>query len=264
MTTIIDLDLLDLAVSSGLVIILTGLLLWLRLDIIGPLLVAMARVIVQLLMLGIFLTVVFQAPQPLGGLVGSGLLLLAVSVVTSNRLGQQQLLLPLLVGSLLLSTILVTGYMQLLVIQPPVWYRPQYLLALVGMLLASSPAVMVGVGQQFLQVVKQEKEAIETHLSLGATASQAIRPYWRMALQQGLRPVIQSTAITGLITIPALMAGLILTGVAPLLAAAYQIVVVLMVLVHQILTAILVVQGLARGIFDGHQLRDMYSNLGKN
>ncbi len=263
MPTITNLDLFDLAVSSGLVVILTGLLLWLRLDIIPALFLAMARVVVQVLMLGMFLTVVFQAPQPLGVLVGSSLLLLAVSVVTSNRLGYRQLL-PLLVGSLLLSTILVTGYVQLLVIQPPVWYRPHYLLALVGMLLASSPAVMVGVSQQFLQVVKQEKEVIETHLSLGATASQAIRPYCRMALQQGLRPVIQNTAITGLITIPALMAGLILAGVTPLLAAAYQIVVVLMVLVHQILTAILVVQGLARYIFHQHQLREMPQNLGNN
>jgi putative ABC transport system permease protein len=256
MTIITNLDLLDLAVSSGLVFILAGLLLWLRLDIIQPLFLAMARVIIQVLMLGMFLTLVFQASQPLGGLVGCGLLWLAVSILASNRLGYRQFL-PLLLGSLLLSTILVTGYMQLLIIQSPIWYRPQYLLALVGMLLAGSPAIMVGVGQQFLQMVKQEQEAIDTHLSLGATASQAIRPYSRLALQQGLRPVIQSTALTGLITIPALMAGLLMAGVTPLLAAAYQIVVVLMVLVHQILTAILVVQGLTRYVFHQHQLREI-------
>jgi putative ABC transport system permease protein len=263
MTIITNLDLLDLAVSSGLVIILVSLLLWLRLDIIRPLLLAMVRVIVQVLILGIFLTLVFQTPQPLGGLIGSGLLILAVSLLASNRLGHRQLL-PLLMGSLLLSTILVTGYVQLFVIQPPVWYRPQYLLALVGMLLASSPAIMVGVGQQFLGVVQKETEAIETHLSLGATSSQAIRPYCRIALQHGLLPVIQSTALTGLVTIPALMAGLILAGVTPLLAAVYQIVVVLMVLVHQILTAILVVQGLARYVFHHHQLRHTISNMEKN
>ena len=215
MPPIINLDLLDLAVSSGLIFLLASLLLWLQLGIVRALFLAVARVIVQLLMLGMFLTLVFQAPQPWGALVGSGLLLLAVSILASSRLGHRQLL-PLLIGSLLLSTVLVTGYAQLFVIQSPVWYRPQYLLALVGMLLASSPAIMVRVGQQFLRVVKQETEAIETHLSLGATASQAIRPYWQIALQQGLQPVIQNTAITGLITIPALMACCILFRVASL------------------------------------------------
>jgi putative ABC transport system permease protein len=259
MTTLTNLDLSDLAVISGLVFVLAGLLWWLRLKLVGALLLTMGRVIIQLLMLGVLLTLVSQVPQPLGVLAGSSLLLLAVSIAASHRLGQPQLL-PLLGGSLFLSTVVVTGYGQLLVIQLPIW--PAYLLPLVGVLLASSPAVLVGVSQQFLQVVKQEKVAIETHLSLGATGRQALRPYWRLALEQGLRPVLQNLAVTGLITIPALMAGLLLAGVTPLLAAAYQIVVLLMVLVHQILTAILVVQGLAHYLCPDHQLRDIA--LGKN
>jgi putative ABC transport system permease protein len=253
MATITDLDLWDLAAISGLVIITAGLLLGIGLRLSGQLLLASARVILQVLMLGIFTTLVFQAPQPGGVLFGIGLLLLAVSIAISNRWGQVQLL-PIIGGSLLLSTMVVTGYGQLLVIQPPVWYHPQYLLALVGILLASSPAVVVGVGQEFLQIVQQERGAIETHLSLGATASQAIRPYRQAALQRGLLPIIQNLAVTGLITIPTLMAGLILAGVPPLLAAVYQIVVLLMVLVHQILVAILVVQGLVMSLFRQHQL----------
>ncbi len=253
MTTLTNLDLWDLAVISGLVIILAGLLGGLRLKLSGALLLATGRLIVQLLMLGVLITLVFQVPQPLGGLAGSIILLLAVSVAASHRLDRPQLL-PLLAGSLGLSTLVVVGYGLLLVIQPPVWYQPAYLLSLVGILLASSPAVLVGVSQQFLAVVKQEKAAIETHLSLGATNRQALLPYCRLALEQGLRPIIQNLAVTGLITIPAFMAGLILAGVTPLLAAAYQIVVLLMILVHQILTAVLVVQGLARYLCPGHQL----------
>jgi putative ABC transport system permease protein len=258
MAIIADLDLLDLAAIGGLVVILAGLICWLRLGLVSPLLMATARVMVQVLMLGILVTGIFQLPPPLGIGSGSGLLLLAVSITTSNRLGQTQLLLPLGLV-LLVSTLLVTGYAQLFVIQG---HSNQYLFPLIGILLASSPAVMVSVGQTFLQIVKQEKNAIETRLSLGATSSQALQPYRRMALQQALLPVIQNLAVTGLITIPTLMAGLILAGVSPLLAAAYQIVVALMVLVHQMLTAILVVYSLSRS--HQHQSPQSPASLGNS
>jgi putative ABC transport system permease protein len=263
MATITNLDLSNLAAISGLVVSTAGLLLWLRLNIVSQLLLASARVMVQVLMLGIFATLIFQVPPPIGIGGGMALLLLAVSITTSHRLGQIQLL-PLIGGSLLISTTVVTAYVQFLVIQPPVWYSPPYLLALVGILVASSPAVLVGVGQQFFRVVQQERLAIETRLSLGATANQAIRPYRRAALQQGLLPVIQTLAVTGLITIPTFMAALMMAGIAPLLAATYQIVVLLMVLVHQILTAILVVQGLSMYLFGQHQLLDRPKLLTKN
>ncbi len=263
MATINNLDLFNLAAISGLVASTAGLLLWLRINIFSQLLLASVRVILQVLMLGIFATLIFQLPQPIGIFSGMALLLLGVSIATSHRLGQIQLL-PLISGSLLISTTIVTAYVQFLVIQPPVWYSPPYLLALVGILLASSPAVLVGVGQQFLRVVQQERVAIETRLSLGATAHQAICPYRRAALRQGLLPIIQNLAVTGLITIPTLMAALLLAGVAPLLAATYQIMVLLMVLVHQILTAILVVQGLSMYLFGQQQLLERPKILAKN
>jgi putative ABC transport system permease protein len=258
MAIIADLDLLDLAAIGGLVAILAGLVGWLRLSLVGPLLLTTARVMVQVLMLGIFVTFIFQTPSPVGILSGSGLLLLAVSITTSNRLGPRQLLLPLGLA-LLLSTLLVTGYAQLFVIQG---FSNQYLFPLIGILLASSPAVVISVGQTFLHTVQQEKSAIETRLSLGATNRQALQPYRRAALHQALLPVIQNLAVTGLITLPTLMAGLILAGVTPLLAAAYQIVVALMVLVHQILTAILVVHSLSH--FHQHQSHQSPALLGNN
>jgi putative ABC transport system permease protein len=258
MAIIADLDLLDLAAIGGLVAILAGLVGWLRLSLASSLLLTTARVMVQVLMLGIFITFIFQLPPPVGILSGSGLLLCAVSITTSNRLGHRQLLLPLSLA-LLVSTFLVTGYAQLFVIKGS---SNQYLFPLIGILLASSPAVIISVGQTFLQTVRQEKNAIETRLSLGATSSQALQPYRRAALHQALLPVIQNLAVTGLITLPTLMAGLILAGVAPLLAAAYQIVVALMVLVHQILTAILVVYSLSR--FHQHQSHQRPAPLGNN
>jgi putative ABC transport system permease protein len=263
MATIPNIDIRNLAAISGLVVLLAVWLWWLRVSIVNQLLLATARAIGQVLMLGIFATVVVQAPQPLGGLGGCILLLLAVSIATSNRLGQTKLL-PLVGGALLVSTLTVMGYVQLFVIQLPIAHSSQYLLALVGILLANSPVAIIGIGQQFFQVVEQERNAIETHLSLGATSRQAILPYCRTTWQQGCRPIIQNLAVTGLIIIPTLMAGLILAGVSPLLAAAYQIVVLLMVLVHQILTAVLVVQGLSMSIFHQHQLLETIKTGSQN
>ena len=263
MVTLIQLDLLQLATMVGLILLTAMLLLWLRLRLVNQLLLATARVTIQLLMLGIFGTLILQAAQPLGVLLGSGVLVMLTSIAISNRCGQSRFW-PLISGSLLISTLAIAGYVQWLVIRTFTWYEPQYLIALVGILLVSSPAVIVGVGQQFFQVIKQERAAIETHLSLGATASQAISPYRRSILQRSLAPAIQNLAVSGLIAIPTFMAGLILAGVTPLVAAAYQIVVLLMAIVHQIVTAILMVWGLSRFAFDREQLLEEQEILQKN
>jgi len=66
-------------------------------------------------------------------------------------------------------------------------------------------------------------------LALGATRWEASLPSIRTALNAGLMPTINSMNAVGLVFVPGMMTGQLLAGADPLVAAKYQIVVMLMI-----------------------------------
>ena len=245
-----ELSLIDLAMMSGLVACTAGLLLWFRMKLSGQLFLSVARAALQVLMLGIFFSLMLRAEQPWASVIGSLVLIFVVAVATSSRLGRSwQQLLPLISGVFLLGTGSVLGYVYLLVGhgQMPIGYLPIF----VGVLMAASPPVVIGVGQRFLESLQREQRSIETRLSLGATGSQWLQVYQRQALYQSLQPALQTLALTGLVTVPSWMAGATLAGMSPLQAAGYQVVLLVAIITHQIFTAILLLKGLSKFCCDG-------------
>jgi putative ABC transport system permease protein len=240
------LDFRDLAIALAPVLATAGLLGWRQLPASHQLLLAMARATLQLLVLGIFLTFVATEARPGPLALGCGLLMTVAIVAVSSRLGKSwyQLLLPVTLA-LGFSTLLVTGYTYLLIGLPL-----RYLPIVVGILMASCPGVLMAAGQRFLQTLRQEQAAIEVHLSLGASGRQAVQNYQRLILQQCLQPPLQSVALTGFVTVPSCLAGLVLAGLPPLQAAAYQILLLAMIIVQQVLSIGLLLVGLTWMSFD--------------
>jgi putative ABC transport system permease protein len=240
------LDFKDLAIALAPVVAAAGLLGWQRLPASRQILLAFARATLQLLLLGIFLTFVTSETRigPLA--LGCGLLMAVAIVAISSRLGKSwhQLLLPVALA-LGVSTLLVTSYTYFLMGLPL-----RYLPIIVGILMASCPGVLMTAGQQFLQVLRQERAAIEEHLCLGASGGQSVLNYQRLVWQQSLQPTIQSMALTGFVTLPSCMAGLVLAGLSPLQAAAYQILLLAMTIVQQVLSIVLLLLGLSWMSFD--------------
>jgi len=94
-------------------------------------------------------------------------------------------LLPLVWGSILVSTALTLCYTNLLVIQPASWYEPQYLnLGLCG----ECHEWSCDPGESLVSTFNASKLEIETHLSLGATPEQAVAQYRKDAIKAGLIP----------------------------------------------------------------------------
>jgi putative ABC transport system permease protein len=78
-------------------------------------------------------------------------------------------------------------------------------------------------------------------LSLGATPKEAMEEYSRMSVKAALIPNIDSLKTLGIIFIPGAMAGLLIAGTNPILAAEYQIIVYLMILGGGIITSLMAV-----------------------
>ncbi len=87
---------------------------------------------------------------------------------------------------------------------------------------------------------------IETALALGAETRSSVSPYVQASSEASLIPAIDSLRSLGIVWIPGLMAGMMLSGARPVYAAIYQFVVLAMIFTASGLTS-LVSTSLIRG-----------------
>jgi putative ABC transport system permease protein len=251
MDDLIELSLVDLVWAIGMMVIAIGLAVWQRLGLASSLAFATVRTIVQLLVVGSLLTVVFEQRNPwvvLGVLL---VMLTIAAVVARNRIGQKlPKVLPLVWGSILISTVLTLSYTNILVIRPQSWYEPQYLIPLAGIVLGNAMNGAAIAGERLANTIQSSQLEIETHLSLGATPQQAVARYRKDAIKAGLIPTINSMMVVGVVTLPGIITGQLLSGIDPLNAAAYQILIMFMLAFANLITALLVTSGLFRQFFN--------------
>jgi putative ABC transport system permease protein len=79
---------------------------------------------------------------------------------------------------------------------------------------------------------------IETALALGADGKNSVGPYVQASFEASLIPAIDSLRSLGIVWIPGLMAGMLLSGARPVYAAIYQFVVLAMIFAASGLTAL--------------------------
>lgn len=80
---------------------------------------------------------------------------------------------------------------------------------------------------------------IETALALGATPRTTVSRYVESSIHSSLIPAIDNLRSLGIVWIPGLMTGMLLSGARPLYAAIYQFVVIAMILASSGLTSLL-------------------------
>lgn len=251
MQGLIELDLWDLALALGMMAVAIGLSAWERLGLEWTLALATCRTLLQLLVVGYILAFVFALNNPWAVLAILLVMLTIAAIVARNRIGKKiPQVLPLVWGSIFISTVLTLSYTTILVIQPPNWYEPQYLIPLAGIVLGNSMNGAAIAGERLASIINSSQLEIETHLSLGATPQQAVSQYRKDAIKAGLIPTINSMMVVGIVTLPGIITGQLLSGIDPLAAASYQILIMFMLAFTNIVTAILVTQGLYRQFFN--------------
>jgi UDP-glucose/iron transport system permease protein len=220
----------ELALAGTLVLLNAGLSLLLQVGLAREMLVAGVRAVVQLLLVGLVLRTVFQLQSP--WLVAAVMLAMFVSASYEILSRQERRFVGLWrvgigAGTTMLATLFVAGF-ALLTLRPDPWFSPQVVIPLVGIVLGN---VMNGVSislNAFNTGLVRERAAIEARLALGATRYAALKAMQRSALRSGMIPIINQMSAAGIITLPGMMTGQILAGMAPLDAAKYQILILLL------------------------------------
>ncbi|QLE57443.1 iron export ABC transporter permease subunit FetB [Nostoc sp. TCL26-01] len=250
MQDLIKLDLVDLAIAVGLMAIAVGVSAWEKLGLELNLAIATGKTILQLLVLGYVLDFIFAVDHPLAVLAILALMLTITAIVARNRISQKiPRVLPLVWGAIFISTAVTVFYTNLLIIQPDKWYEPRYIIPLAGMVLGNAMNAAAIAGERLVNAIKTFPIEIETHLSLGATPAQAISQYRKEAIRSALLPTLNQMMLVGMVAIPGITTGQLLAGITPLDAISYEIVIIFMVALANLLTTVLVTKGLSRQFF---------------
>ncbi len=251
MNDLITLDTVDLVLCLGLIGIAIALSLWRKLGLEKQLAYGAMRSLIQLIAIGYILDIVFAIDNWLVVLGILGVMITIAAIVTRNRIDQKLPgLLTTVILSLVASSAFTVGYVILLIVQPDQWYEPQYLIPLAGMLFGNAMNGASLAGDRLLNSINHNRLEIETHLSLGATGKQAIASYQREAIRTGLIPTLNNMVVIGLVSLPGMFTGQVLGGSNPRDAAFYQFLIFFAVGLVNLMTTILITEGIYRKFFN--------------
>ncbi|MFP4501399.1 MAG: ABC transporter permease [Candidatus Hydrogenedentota bacterium] len=253
----VELSYFDVAFSAVLVLAAGAVSLGLRLGLEGRLALASVRTVVQLLLIGYVLTWVFAIEHPL---VLAPVLLIMIGAASRAAVARSARYYPGAMlrafGTLSLCGLVTVFVAATLIVGVEPWYSPQYIIPLLGMLLGNGLNGISLCLDTLLEHLEERRGLVEMELAHGATRWEAARDVLRDSVRRGMIPIINSMMVVGLVSLPGMMTGQILSGTSPLQAVKYQIMIMFMIAATTSLgcmgTAVLVFQRLFN---DRHQLR---------
>ena len=172
---------------------------------------ATARMLAQLLAVGFVLVFIFESESPLfiAGVIT--IMLLAASHIAIRPIpGASGRSYVIALIAVTLSSVVTLALVTQLVIGIEPWFSPRYVVPLAGMIIAGA-----------MNAVSLAGERVQVELSRGEAWDTARRT----AFKASVIPITNSLFAVGIVALPGMMTGQILSGVSPLVAVKYQIVV---------------------------------------
>ena len=205
---------------------------------------ASLRMTIQLVLVGYLLVYVFEHPKPIIT-VSIIIIMETFAVLTIIRKFKKRLskkLKRIIFISMGIGTILCITYFLLVVVRIKPWYDPQYFIPIAGMLIGNS---MTGISlglKNMLEGMTTQRALVEEALILGATTKNATKSILDSAFDSAILPTINSMLAMGVVFLPGMMTGQILSGTLPTTAIAYQIAIMLGIMGSVSLTVIIMLQ----------------------
>jgi putative ABC transport system permease protein len=256
--TIIDLSLWDLVTVYSLLLMSIGLAHILRAGQGRDIFWSGLRMFVQLMIVGYLLHLVFALESALPVL----LILVVMTGFAVQTIGARvETKMPnfyrVVGAAILFGCGGMTFFFCTLVIGLEPWYDPRYLIPLAGMVIGNSMTGASLAAERMAAEFRERREEIETALCLGSSVKLAAEPAVSSAFRAALIPSVNAMAAMGLVFLPGMMTGQILSGTEPLIAVKYQIAIMCVITGSVALTTFMILRFGYRSYFTSYQsLRD--------
>lgn len=221
-----------------------------------PLLFGAVRTFVQLALVGFVLKGIFQNAHPFWTFVFSLVMLAAGTAEVSRRQTRRFAggwTLGLTVLGLFTAGFTVTVYALVALVGVRPWWSPQYAVPLLGMILGNT-MTGIALGMETLtQSAWKQRAVIENRLALGQTAGEAMSDIKRDSVRVAMTQIVNALAVCGVVSLPGMMTGQILSGSDPLAAVRYQMMIMYLIAAGAGFASLLTVRLAARRLFDGRE-----------
>jgi len=207
-------DLIDLTLGFIPVLLTIGIMMYWSLSVKTAIL-SIFRMLIQLLLIGYALTFIFGINSSWPVLLILCVMLIAASWISLSalKLNISQLFVYSLIAISLsgLFTLVITTQW---ILHADPWYSPQVIIPIAGMIFSNSMNSISLAAERFYSEYKHKPDYLSCR---------------NIAYQASLIPIFNSLLAVGLVSLPGMMTGQILSGVSPLIAVRYQIMVMCMV-----------------------------------
>ncbi len=205
---------------------------------------ATIRMTLQLILMGYILVAVFQANHLF---ISLGIFALMEVFAIYNiyqriKVKVNARLRRVIAGSMLLGTAIPILFFLVVVINVNPWYEARYFIPITGMIIGNSMTGIALGAERMINSMKAGREWVEGALMLGATPYHASKTIISDAFNAAIMPSINSMVGMGIVFLPGMMVGQILSGVSPLVAIDYQIAIMLGIVGSVSLTIFMLLQ----------------------
>lgn len=207
-------------------------------------LISCLRMTLQLVIAGYILVYIFDNSNPFFTF---GIILIMVLFAIYNvhkriKIKLSKQMSKIVTLSLFIGPISSLLFFVLVIVHISPWYNPRYFIPISGMLIGNSmTATTLGV-RSMINGMTTQRNMVETALMLGATPKTASKSIIDHTFDSAILPTINTMVGMGIVSLPGMMTGQILSGTSPLTAIEYQIAIMLGILGSVSLTIIILVQ----------------------
>ena len=197
-------------------------------------LIAMVRGLVQIIAVGSILVILLRAPRWTSALVLAGMMVAAGATSARRAKGMPE-------AFRISAWAIAFGAGSVIALMTSLGVIDTAITSLVpvgSMLIANAMNTNGLALNRFRSDVLAHVGEIETALALGAESRNSVAPYVQASFEASLIPAIDSLRSLGIVWIPGLMAGMLLSGARPGYAAIYQFVVLAMIFAASGLTSL--------------------------
>lgn len=250
---IIDIDYGSLGIGLLLMLVPFYFLWRFKTGLLKPVLTGTVRMIVQLLLIGVYLRFLFEWDSPFVNFLWVAVMtgVAAETALTRTRLRRGILMVPVSVG-FLVTVVLVGLYFLGFVLRLDNIFSARYFIPVFGIIMGNMLGVNVMGLNTYYAGLQREQQLYYYLLGNGATRSEATAPFVRQALIKAFSPGIANMAVTGLVALPGTMIGQILGGSSPNVAIKYQIMIVVITMVASMLSLMVTIFLASRKSFDSY------------
>ena len=213
--------------------------------------IAIIRMTVQLLLLGVYLEYIFELNSRLLNLAWVFVMSIisAFTIIKRTNLSFKLFFLPVFIAGIV-SIAITDAFFLGFVLRLDNIFDARYFIPITGMLLGNTLKNIIIALEAYYGRIKTQENVCRWHLASGATHIEAKNPFMRYALRLSFNPIIATAAIMGLISMPGIMTGQILGGSSPNVAIKYQIMLMITIFASGIMSAVLTILLSDRFAFD--------------